>query len=125
MRQVPEGFKAEAGNCGAAKRQQWRDKVKTKSFTMRPLTQRRNTGLVWADRIDRCHPGDWEVAASTVLVRDMKSQGRDGLSLLELPSNEGELDGKGKIIHRYRSPAGGSTKPRSGAAPGSAGCCRR
>lgn len=42
-------MEAEAGNSGAAKRQKWKDKVKTKGFTMRPLTQRRNTGFIWAE----------------------------------------------------------------------------
>lgn len=86
-------MKAEAGNCGAAKRQKWKDKVKTKGFTMRPLTQRRNTGFIWAERNDRCHPGDWQVAASTA---HMKSPGRDVCPSLNSPLMKGRESPKGK-----------------------------
>lgn len=86
-------MKAEAGNCGPAKRQKWKDKVKKKGFTIRPLTQRKNTSFIWAGR---CRPGDWRVTAFTALARDMKTHGRDGSSFLELLSNEGSESPKGK-----------------------------
>lgn len=67
------------------------DKVKANGFTMWPLTQRRrNTVFVCAERNDGCHPGDWQVVASTALAWDTKSPGRDSLSFLEVLSNEGE-----------------------------------